>query len=224
LAAGGRSPYRQSDNETRYQEAVGRLEAGGARLYWCDCSRRTVTEALGEDAPGAGEELRYPGTCRTKGLAQGPGRSLRLVLPEDDVAFEDLRLGALVQTPARQCGDLLLRDSTGNWTYQFCVVVDDIEHGIDLIVRGEDLLGSTGRQCLLRRLLGRDDHPLVVHHPLLLGRTGAKLSKQDGASGIAELRTAGLSPEAVLGRAAHRSGLLPVPGSITAGTLGRLFG
>lgn len=223
LAAGGKSPYRQSDNEARYQEAVTRLEAEGARLYWCDCSRRTVLQALGEDAPGAGEELRYPGTCRDKGLAPGPGRGLRLVLPDDDVAFEDLRLGGLVQTPVRQCGDLLLRDATGNWTYQFCVVVDDLEHGINLVVRGEDLLGSTGRQLLLRRLLGSSGAPQFLHHPLILDETGAKLSKRDGATGIAELRAAGVSADEVLGMAARRSGLLPAPGSITAGTLGNLF-
>ncbi len=224
LAAGGPSSYRQSDNETRYREAVERLEAAGARLYWCDCSRRAVLQALGEDAPGAGEDLRYPGTCRDKGLAPGPGRGLRLVLPEDDVAFEDLRLGGLMQTPARQCGDLLLRDATGNWTYQFCVVVDDLEHGINLVVRGEDLLGSTGRQLLLRRLLGSSNVLQFLHHPLILDETGAKLSKRDGATGIAELRAAGITPDEVLGRAAYCSRLLSSPGFISAGTLGNLFG
>lgn len=223
LAAGGRSPYRQSDNETRYREAVARLEANGVRLYWCDCSRRTVARALGEEAPDPGEELRYPGTCRDKRLPPGPGRGLRAVLPDDDIGFDDLRLGGLVQTPARQCGDLLLRDATGNWTYQFCVVVDDIEHGIDLIVRGEDLLGSTGRQLLLRRMLGRTDRPGVLHHPLLLDDAGVKLSKRDGATGLAELRAAGLSPAAVLGLAAHRSGLAPTPRPIAAGELASLF-
>jgi len=223
LAAGGGSPYRQSDNDPRYQAAVGRLEAHGAVLYWCDCSRRTVVRSLGEDAPAAGEEPRYPGTCRDKGLAPGAGRGLRVVLPSEDIAFDDLRLGALVHTPAEQCGDLLLRDATGNWTYQFSVVVDDLEHGIDLIVRGEDLLGSTGRQILLRQMLGRADRPAVLHHPLLLDDAGAKLSKRDGASGIAELRAAGLSPEAVLGQAAHRSGLIPTPLPIGPGELGSLF-
>ncbi len=221
--AAGPSSYRQSDNEGRYQDAVRRLAALGLPLYWCDCSRRTVVETLGAEAPGAGEELRYPGTCRDKGLGPAAGRGLRVVLPEDDIAFEDLRLGSLVQTPARQCGDLLLRDSTGNWTYQFCVVVDDLEHGVDLIVRGEDLLGSTGRQLLLRRLLGVNDRPALLHHPLLLDDAGVKLSKRDGASGIAELRAAGVSPDAVLGQAAYRSGLAASPAPIAADRLGRLF-
>lgn len=221
--AAGVSSYRQSDNDARYQAAIRQLEGRGATLYWCDCSRRTVVESLGADAPLAGEELRYPGTCRDKGLREGSGRGLRLVLPEEDIAFDDVRLGGLVQTPARQCGDLLLRDSTGNWTYQFCVVVDDIEHGIDLIVRGEDLLGSTGRQLLLRRLLGATTRPAILHHPLLLDSAGVKLSKRDGASGLAELREAGVSAREVLGRAAHRSGLAATPTPISADRLGTLF-
>ncbi len=68
--------------------------------------------------------------------------------------FDDLRLGPLVQEPAAQCGDLLARDRLGHWTYQFAVVVDDLAHAIDLVIRGEDLLTSTGRQLQLARVEG----------------------------------------------------------------------
>ena len=63
--------------------------------------------------------------------------------------------GPLAQDPSEQCGDLLLRDRQGNWTYQFAVAVDDPAQGMELMVRGKDLLASTGRQIRLARLLGR---------------------------------------------------------------------
>ena len=69
--------------------------------------------------------------------------------------FEDLRLGPQEQRPSEQCGDVLVRDRDGNWTYQFAVVVDDWLQGVNLVIRGEDLLDSTGRQIQLARLLGR---------------------------------------------------------------------
>ena len=69
--------------------------------------------------------------------------------------FDDLRLGPQVQDPSRQCGDVLIRDRQGNWTYQFAVTVDDWLQEIDLVIRGEDLLASTGRQIRLAHLLGR---------------------------------------------------------------------
>ena len=102
------------------------------------------------------------------------------------------------QDPSRQCGDLLIRDRLGNWTYQFCVVVDDMDQGVDLVVRGEDLLASTGRQVRLARLLGRTKPPAFLHHTLLRKPGGAKLSKSDGDTGVRELRAAGMSPSDVI--------------------------
>jgi glutamyl-tRNA synthetase/glutamyl-Q tRNA(Asp) synthetase len=121
--------------------------------------------------------------------------------------FHDLRLGEREQVPAEQCGDLLARDRLGNWTYQFAVTVDDMRHGVDLVVRGEDLLESTGRQLRLARLLGRSIAPRYLHHPLILKPGGEKLSKASGDSGIRELRAAGHTPAQVLGSAAFLSGL-----------------
>ena len=116
--------------------------------------------------------------------------------------------GTVTQVPAEQCGDLLLRDRNGNWTYQFAVVVDDMRHGVDLVIRGEDLLSSTGRQIRLARMLGRERPPVFLHHPLIRKPDGAKLSKSSGDTGIAELREAGVRPEAVLGEAAWLTGLI----------------
>jgi glutamyl-Q tRNA(Asp) synthetase len=203
----GPSPWRQSDCDTVYSAAVARLSEAGL-VYGCDCSRSTIARQLGDGAV-EGEELRYPGTCRERGLAPGPGIGLRVRLPPNEEAFDDLRLGPQRQSPAEQCGDLLVRDKAGNWTYQFAVTVDDIRHGVNLVIRGEDLLSSTGRQMALARLLGRSALPRFLHHPLIRNEAGVKLSKKDRASGLAELRTGGMAPADVIGLAAWRTGLIP---------------
>ncbi len=202
----GRSPYRQSDGGAAYAAAVESLRARGHTLYACDCSRKTDASA-----PDGSAARAYGGRCRDRGLEPGPGRGLRVGIAPGMEEFADLRLGSCRQEPARQCGDLLLRDRLGNWTYQFCVVVDDQQQGIDLIIRGEDLLESTGRQLRLARMLGREHPPAFLHHPLLVKPSGAKLSKADGDTGIRELRAGGMTREEVLGRAARGLGLLPQP-------------
>lgn len=197
-------PLRQGEHPERYEAAVGELEARGHRVYVCDCSRKDLAEQLG-DVPD--RETPYPGRCRERGLAPGPGRGLRVVLPPGAERFTDLVLGAQRQTPSAQCGDLLLRDRLGNWTYQFSVVVDDLRQGIDLVIRGVDLLESIGRQILLARMLGREAPPRFAHHPLIRHPGGEKLSKANRDTSIRELRQAGASPEELVGRTLQALGL-----------------
>ena len=156
------------------------------------------------------EETRYSGRCRARGLEPGAGRGLRVRIDPGLERFDDARLGARVQDPAGQCGDLLVRDRLGRWTYQLAVVVDDLRQGIDLVVRGEDLTESTGRQIRLRRMLDGSPPPVYLHHPLIRKPGGEKLSKSSGDTGIRELRAAGATPAAVLGQAAHLTGLQAV--------------
>ena len=112
--------------------------------------------------------------------------------------FVDLRLGPQEQRPSEQCGDLLVRDRDGNWTYQFAATVDDDVQGVTLVIRGVDLLASTGRQIQLARLLGRDEPPAFLHHPLIMKSPTQKLSKSDRDTGIRELRAAGWAPAQVI--------------------------
>lgn len=200
----GPSPWRQSDSGPVYEAALGRLRDAGHQVYVCDCSRSTL--ALDEGQSEADGERPYPGHCRERGLAPAPDRGLRVVLPPGDARFDDLRLGPQRQDPVRQCGDLLLRDRRGNWTYQFAVVVDDARHGIDLVVRGEDLLTSTGRQLHLGRMLGRTTPPAYLHHTLIRKPNGDKLSKGSGDTSVRQLRAAGLTREILLGRALQAAG------------------
>jgi glutamyl-tRNA synthetase/glutamyl-Q tRNA(Asp) synthetase len=148
---------------------------------------------------------------------------IRVELDTAPEQFEDRALGTMVQTPAEQCGDLLLRDRDGNWTYQFAVTVDDMNDGVDLVVRGLDLLSSTGRQIKLARMLGRASPPAFYHHPLIIKPDGEKLSKASGDTGVRELRAAGEGPSAVIGRAAAAVGLIGSPGPVDAAASSRLI-
>ena len=100
-----------------------------------------------------------------------------------------------------------VRDRDGNWTYQFAVVADDWLQGVTHVVRGEDLLDSTGRQIQLARLMGRAIPPAFLHHALLMKSPSQKLSKSDGDSGVRDLRAKGWSAEAVIDRATSLAGL-----------------
>jgi len=212
-------PVRQSDRDALYGAALDRLAARG-RVYVCACTRREIAGA----APVApGEEPRYPGTCRGRGLAAEVSPMRRIRIDREVIPFDDLRLGALEQVPAEQCGDLLARDRDGHWTYQFAVVVDDLDQGVDLVIRGEDLLASTGRQIQLAGMLRRERPPRFLHHPLILKPDGAKLSKSSRDTGIAELRASGWTPERVLGAAARATGLLDRDRPLAASALPGLF-
>jgi glutamyl-tRNA synthetase/glutamyl-Q tRNA(Asp) synthetase len=215
----GPSSYRQSDVGAGYQAALDQLGRDGL-VFGCVCSRKDLATTEGDVF---NQETRYPGRCRGRGLTLAPGIGVRLRLEPQPERFVDARLGPQEQDPAQQCGDLLLRDRLGQWTYQFAVVVDDCRHQVDLVVRGEDLLPSTGRQIHLARLLGRVTPPVFLHHPLIRKAGGEKLSKAAGDTGIRELRAEGVSRAAVLGQAAALSGLLRRAEPIEPPDLAKLF-
>lgn len=204
---------RQSDSGAAYAAAVSRLAAEHP-VYACACSRRSIAREV-DDVFGA--ESRYPGRCRHLGLMPGPGRGTRLALGSGVETFEDALQGPQQQDPDRQCGDLLLQDRLGHWTYQFAVAVDDVRQGVDLVIRGEDLLESTGRQIRLARMLGRPVPPVFLHHPLILKPGGSKLSKAEGDTGVRELRQGGVAPAAVLAEAARKGALEGLAGGLTMG-------
>lgn len=217
-SAGLPSPLRQSDDvDATCSEALHMLGVA-TRVYPCQCSRRDIAVDM-----RAGEELRYAGTCRDAGVPATSTPARRARLPGDTIRFDDLRHGAQAQTPALQCGDVLLRERRGHWTYQFAVAVDDLRQKIDLIIRGDDLLASTGRQFMLRELLGSDTRPLTLHHPLVRHADGTKLSKSSGDTALADLRRAGWTPDRILGRAAWLGGLQDDARPLHAAQLGQLW-
>ena len=191
---GLRPLLRQSDRARLYEEALVRLRTTH-HVYACDCSRKQI----------AGE--RYDGRCRERRLADQQGRGVRVRIEPGPEVFEDLLLGAIEHTPADQCGDLLVRDRNGQWTYQFAATVDDMLQGVTHIIRGADLLSSTARQLRLARMLGRRDTPVYLHHPLVLKPNGEKLSKSAADTGVRELRRAGMSAADVIALATERADL-----------------
>lgn len=194
--AGDGPVVRQSDRDDIYRAALDRLVALGL-VYGCACTRAELHQI----APGPGGERRYPGTCRDRGLGLTDAVGWRVRIEPGEERFDDLLCGAQAQDPASQCGDLLIRDRLGNWTYQFAVVCDDLAQGITHVIRGVDLLPSSGRQMRLARLLGRSVPPRFAHHPLVMKSATEKLSKSDGDTGVRDLRAAGWSATAVLARA-----------------------
>ena len=206
----GPSAYRQSDSVSAYEEAFGALRAAGI-AYACDCSRTTFARwATTHGRPWSGPGC--PGGCRARGLAPGTGMGERVAVGLGEETFDDVLAGPQAGDPS-EAGDLLVRERSGSWTYGFAVVVDDMRHGIDLVVRGRDLLPDTPRQIRLGRLLGRAAPPAFAHHPLVLRPDGSKLSKAGRDTSVRDLPNAGWTAEALIGRAAAAVGLAdrPVP-------------
>lgn len=220
-----RAPHcdgRQSERHSIYREAIAPLIERGL-VYGCRCSRADLAAAAGQEPAPRHQERRYPGTCRGLGIAPADGVAWRLNVDPGVEVFDDAFAGRTEQDPSAQCGDLLLRDRLGNWTYQCVASIDDAVQGVTLVVRGIDLLPSTGRQMLLARLAGRAAPPVFAHHPLIMKSPTQKLSKSDGDSGVRELRRAGWPAPAVIGHAAALVGLNPSGRPVDAREVGALF-
>lgn len=168
----------QSQRTKHYEAAIQQL---GSHVYPCACSRKEIADSHLQRGEPASQI--YPGTCRN-GMADGrSARSWRLqipTMPNEIVTFEDRALGRKQQNLTTEVGDFVLRRADGFWAYQLAVVVDDAAQGVTDVVRGEDLLDSTGRQIYLQRLLGLP-HPHYLHVAVVNNADGEKLSKQTGA-------------------------------------------
>jgi glutamyl-tRNA synthetase len=205
----------QSDRRSEYASALAKLRAGSEPYaYPCVCSRKDVEAA--QSAPHAGEQLRYPGTCRGKfagwteaASAKGAAPCWRFRVPEDStVAFTDVFAGAYRCDVAKEFGDFpLARDEDGAG-YTLAVTVDDAAMGVTEVVRGDDLLAATPQQLLLYRALGLKA-PEFFHVPLVVGDDGRRLAKRHGDTRISAFREAGVAPERIIGFLACKSGIAP---------------
>jgi glutamyl-Q tRNA(Asp) synthetase len=166
---------RQSERCGAYEAALEALDRADL-LFPCACTRSELP---------AGP---YPGTCR-EGLPPGrEGRSLRVRVEDRVLHFTDLIQGAQTENLAETCGDFVVRRADGYHAYQLAVVVDDAWQGVTEIVRGADLLGSTGRQRHLQEALGLP-MPDTLHLPIVLDKAGRKLGKRFGADPVERLPT-----------------------------------
>lgn len=174
----------QSSRDAMYQAALDRLASTG-QVYGCACTRREIAEAAQRAGMvGHAQERPYLGMCR-QGPVQGRApRAWRVRMRDGVVCFNDRWLGRQCHDVARETGDIVVRRADGLWAYQLAVVVDDIAQAVTHVVRGADLLSSTGRQFLLAELLGTEP-PSVMHVPLVMDEaTGLKLSKQNHAPAL----------------------------------------
>jgi len=200
----------QSERAAVYDAAAERLVAAGL-AFPCVCTRREIEEAA--SAPHGAEGPAYPGTCdgRFASLAEaedatGRPAALRFRTPPGPVTFDDLLRGEQVFEPWRETGAFPVRKANGTAAYQLATVVDDAESGVDLVIRGDDLLPSTARQILLQRALGLPT-PAYLHLPLVVGPDGRRLAKRHGDTRIAHYRDAGVPAERVVGFLAETAGL-----------------
>lgn len=211
----------QSFHQNRYESVIQSL-VNKEQVYSCHCSRADIRKR----AEKSGMPLsRYDGLCRQKNLPLEKGTLRVLLNHEELIEARDLETGVFAGNPGDLTGDFALRDRSGNYTYQFCVVVDDLHQGVDLIIRGTDLKESTPAQLAFRRMLAPDQKdPLYWHHPVIMAADGSgKLSKTNGASPVSELRQKGFLPEDILGKLACDIGLQPQMQPVTAQNIKQLF-
>ena len=169
----------QSLRFDRYRQVLRQLQEREL-VFACSCSRRELIAS----APHSGDDGPiYPGTCRQGPIGQRPERSIRLRVPDHEISCQDLVFGPLRQNLQREVGDFVLQRADGLFAYQLAVVVDDIDSGINQVVRGADLLSSTPRQAYLYQCL-QQPLPDYCHLPLALGDDEQKLSKRHGKSAI----------------------------------------
>ena len=209
-------PYFQSERTAIYRAAVDKLASQGL-TYPCFCTRAELHAA---SAPHASDgTYLYQGTCRNlsaeeiarRAAVRPPATRLKVPPASDPagtITWTDLAFGPQTEVLAQECGDFLVRRSDGVFAYQLAVVVDDCLMGVNQVVRGSDLLGSSARQTYLARLLGYEP-PTFGHVPLLVAPDGRRLSKRDRDLDLGGLREAGLSPSGIIGALASTAGLVP---------------
>jgi glutamyl-tRNA synthetase len=189
-------PYFQTHRFDRYREVLDRMIAEG-NAYRCYCTKDEL-EQMRNEQTARKEKPRYDGRCRTRTEPRpGVDPVIRFKNPIDgETVVEDEVHGPVVFKNS-ELDDLIIARSDGTPTYNFCVVVDDLDMGITLVIRGDDHLNNTPRQMNMLRALGATP-PAYAHVPMILGSDGAKLSKRHGAASVLEYDTAGYLPEALL--------------------------
>jgi glutamyl-tRNA synthetase len=189
-------PFYQTHRFDRYHALIQQLLDEG-RAYHCYCSKDEL-DAMREAQMANKEKPRYDGRCRH--LAE-PRPGVRPVVrfrnpDEGEVVIDDMVKGRIVVRNS-ELDDLIIARSDGSPTYNFTVVVDDLDMQITHVIRGDDHVNNTPRQINILKALGAE-LPRYAHVPMILGADGARLSKRHGAVSVMQYRDDGFLPEAVL--------------------------
>ncbi|MDO9597741.1 MAG: glutamate--tRNA ligase [Azoarcus sp.] len=194
-------PFYQMQRMDRYKEVIGQMLAAGT-AYYCYTSPDEL-ERMREEQRARGEKPRYDGRWRP-----APGKMLptpptgvkpvvRFCNPtEGVVAWDDLVKGR-IEIANAEMDDLVIARADGTPTYNFCVVVDDLDMGITQVIRGDDHVNNTPRQINILQALGAQV-PQYAHLSMILGDDGTKLSKRHGAVSVMQYDEDGYLPEAVI--------------------------
>lgn len=175
---------RQSSRRDAYEAATQQLINIG-RAFHCSCTRSEL-QAVQTNLPARmldGDELRYPGWCRSAPRESSRRTAVRLFVTPGETAVLDCIQGHLLVDVSAEVGDFVIRRRDQLHAYQLAVVVDDAFQGVTAIVRGADLLHSTPRQIILQQMLALPT-PMYAHLPLATDANGIKLSKSAGAAAI----------------------------------------
>lgn len=188
-------PYYQTKRFDRYRQVIDQLLQEG-KAYRCYCSKERL-EQLRTEQTEKKEKPRYDGFCRHNPAATGGSYVIRFKNPETGIVeFDDLIRGKVVFNND-ELDDLIIARSDGTPTYNFTVVVDDLDMHITHVIRGDDHVNNTPRQINILHALGATP-PLYAHVPMILGSDGKRLSKRHGAVSVMQYREDGFLPEALL--------------------------
>ena len=194
-------PYYQMQRMERYKAVLAELQAAG-HVYPCYMSVAEL-DALRERQMANKEKPRYDGTWRPE-----PGKTLppvpagvppvlRFRNPQGGVVAWDDKVKGRIEISNEELDDLVIARPDGTPTYNFCVVVDDIDMAITHVIRGDDHVNNTPRQINIFRALGKEP-PVYAHLPTVLNEQGEKMSKRNGAKPVTQYRDEGYLPDAMV--------------------------
>jgi glutamyl-tRNA synthetase len=188
-------PYYQSDRLDLYQQYVQTLLDTG-HAYYCTCSPE-VLESKRKAALESGKPVRYDGSCRDKSLNKSDDSVVRFRAPQTGTTIVNDRVKGDISFQNYEMDDFIIQRQNGIPTYNFVVVVDDIDMKINTIIRGDDHLTNTARQILLYQAFNKP-LPEFAHVPMVLGSDKSRLSKRHGAMSVLEYRDMGYLPDAFI--------------------------
>jgi glutamyl-tRNA synthetase len=189
-------PFYQTKRMDRYAAVIQEMLAAD-KAYRCYCTKEEL-EAMRARQMAAKQKPRYDGTCRhRKDAPAGLPFVVRFKNPQDGLTVVDDAIHGRVAFDNAELDDLIIARSDGTPTYNFCVVVDDLDMKITHVIRGDDHLNNTPRQMNMIEALG-GKVPVYAHVPMILGADGAKLSKRHGAVSVLQYREEGYLPEGLL--------------------------
>ncbi|CAN7327752.1 glutamate--tRNA ligase [Variovorax sp. LjRoot290] len=194
-------PYYQMQRMDRYKAVLAELQAAG-QLYPCYMSVAEL-DALREKQMAAKQKPRYDGTWRPEPgktlppVPEGVQPVLRFRNPQGGVVAWDDKVKGRIEIGNDELDDLVIARPDGTPTYNFCVVVDDIDMAITHVIRGDDHVNNTPRQINIFRALGKEP-PVYAHLPTVLNEQGEKMSKRNGAKPVTQFRDEGFLPDAMV--------------------------